>query len=82
MHRYMRPLLQPIKDGQIDPSIVISRRFALDDTPKTYRMFRNKEDHCTKCVLGSWVSVAWPKIVSTGRLELHGPQRQRLKQLA
>jgi threonine dehydrogenase-like Zn-dependent dehydrogenase len=51
MHRYMRPLLERVQRGEIDPSFVISHRLRLDDAPWAYRTFRDKQDHCIKCVL-------------------------------
>jgi threonine dehydrogenase-like Zn-dependent dehydrogenase len=51
VHKYMRPLLERIRRGDIDPSFVISHRFTLDDAPTAYRMFRDKEDECTKVVM-------------------------------
>jgi threonine dehydrogenase-like Zn-dependent dehydrogenase len=51
MHRYLRPLLNRITGGEIDPSFVITHRFALEDAPHAYRIFRDKEDECIKCVL-------------------------------
>jgi threonine dehydrogenase-like Zn-dependent dehydrogenase len=51
VHRYMRPLLDRIRKGQIDPSFVITHRLRLDDAPGAYRTFRDKEDHCIKVVL-------------------------------
>ncbi|HJT00614.1 MAG TPA: zinc-dependent alcohol dehydrogenase [Terriglobales bacterium] len=51
MHKYMKPLLQKILDGAIDPSEIISHRVGLRDAPRMYKVFRNKQDHCTKVVL-------------------------------
>ncbi len=51
MHKYMQPLLQKIMDGAIDPSEVISHRVGLRDAPRMYKVFRDKQDHCTKVVL-------------------------------
>ena len=51
VHRYMRPLLNRIQRGEIDPSFVITHRMTLDDAPRGYRMFRDKEDECVKVVL-------------------------------
>jgi threonine dehydrogenase-like Zn-dependent dehydrogenase len=51
VHKYMRPLLEKIRRGDIDPSFVISHRFSLDDAPTAYRMFRDKQDQCTKVVM-------------------------------
>jgi threonine dehydrogenase-like Zn-dependent dehydrogenase len=51
VHKYMKPLLEKIKRGDIDPSFVISHTLPLDEAPQAYRMFRDKQDHCTKVVL-------------------------------
>jgi threonine dehydrogenase-like Zn-dependent dehydrogenase len=51
MHRYLRPLLERIDRGEIDPSFVITHRYPLDDAPEAYAMFRAKEDGCIKVVL-------------------------------
>ncbi|HET9237846.1 MAG TPA: zinc-dependent alcohol dehydrogenase [Oligoflexus sp.] len=50
-HKYMRPLLERIQAGQIDPSFVISHRMTLDDAPEGYKMFRDKQQACTKIVM-------------------------------
>ena len=36
VHRYMRPLLDRIDTGDIDPSFVITHRFNLSDAPTAY----------------------------------------------
>lgn len=54
MMRYMKPLLERIERGEIDPSFVISHLLPLDEAPDAYRMFRDKQDHCTKVVLDPW----------------------------
>ena len=51
VHRYMRPLLQRIDAGEIDPTFVISHRLSLDEAPDAYRTFRDKAEGCTKVVL-------------------------------
>ena len=51
VQRYMRPLLQRIQNGEIDPSFVISHRLPLRDAPEGFRKFGNKEDNCLKVVL-------------------------------
>jgi threonine dehydrogenase-like Zn-dependent dehydrogenase len=50
-HRYMRPLLDRIVKGDIDPSMVITHRLRLADAPKGYDIFMKKEDNCEKVVL-------------------------------
>ena len=51
VQRYLRPLLQRIENGEIDPSFVITHRMRLEDAPKGYAMFRDKQDDCIKIVL-------------------------------
>ncbi len=58
MMRYMQPLLERIEQGQIDPSFVISHRLPIDQAPAAYRMFRDKQDRCTKVVLDPWAAAA------------------------
>jgi threonine dehydrogenase-like Zn-dependent dehydrogenase len=54
MMRYMEPLLKRVQEGEIDPSFVISHQLPLDSAPEAYRMFRDKQDQCTKVVLKPW----------------------------
>ena len=51
VQRYMRPLLARIMAGEIDPSFVITHRMSLDDAPRGYEIFKNKEESCEKVVL-------------------------------
>jgi threonine dehydrogenase-like Zn-dependent dehydrogenase len=51
MQKYMQPLLERIENGEIDPSFIITHEMSLEDAPKGYEMFRNKEDSCIKIVL-------------------------------
>jgi threonine dehydrogenase-like Zn-dependent dehydrogenase len=51
VHRYMKPLLERIERGEIDPSFVITHRLPLDDAPRGYDMFLDKRDDCMKVVL-------------------------------
>jgi threonine dehydrogenase-like Zn-dependent dehydrogenase len=51
VHKYLRPLLDRIRQGEIDPSAIITHRLKLDDAPQIYETFRNKEDNCIKVVL-------------------------------
>jgi threonine dehydrogenase-like Zn-dependent dehydrogenase len=51
VHKYMRPLLERIERGEIDPSRVITHRVSLDKGPEMYRTFRDKDDGCVKVVL-------------------------------
>jgi threonine dehydrogenase-like Zn-dependent dehydrogenase len=49
--RYMRPLLEKIQEGKIDPSFVITHTLPLSEGPDAYKTFRDKEDECIKVVL-------------------------------
>jgi len=49
--RYMKPLLEKVQAGQIDPSFVITHQLKLADGPAAYRTFRDKQDGCIKVVL-------------------------------
>ncbi len=51
VHKYMRPLLERIQGGEIDPSFVITHRIDIEDVPDAYRMFRDKQDECVKVVI-------------------------------
>jgi|RhiMetdeSRZDD1v2_1073273.scaffolds.fasta_scaffold02558_22 threonine dehydrogenase-like Zn-dependent dehydrogenase len=51
MMRYMRPLLELIAGGLIDPSFVITHRLPLDQAPEAYKTFRDRKDGCIKVVL-------------------------------
>jgi threonine dehydrogenase-like Zn-dependent dehydrogenase len=51
VQRYMRPLLERIERGEIDPSFVVTHRMALEDAPRGFDMFLNKRDNCEKVVL-------------------------------
>jgi threonine dehydrogenase-like Zn-dependent dehydrogenase len=51
VHRYMRPLMDRIERGEIDPSFVITHRIGLEQTPELYKVFRDKQDECVKVVL-------------------------------
>jgi len=58
MMRYMKPLLELIQGGKIDPSFVVSHRVPIDKAPEMYKTFRDKQDHCTKVVLDPWANGA------------------------
>ncbi|HEY4575085.1 MAG TPA: zinc-dependent alcohol dehydrogenase, partial [Thermoanaerobaculia bacterium] len=51
MHNYMKPLLDRIEKGEIDPSRLITHRLGLDDAPWAYQTFRDKQDNCIKVVM-------------------------------
>jgi threonine dehydrogenase-like Zn-dependent dehydrogenase len=51
VHRYMRPLLEHIEAGRLDPTFIITHRLPLHDAARGYDMFLNKQDHCEKVIL-------------------------------
>jgi threonine dehydrogenase-like Zn-dependent dehydrogenase len=51
VHRYMRPLLDQIEQGTIDPSFIVTHRLPLDQAPAGYDTFKHKENECVKVVL-------------------------------
>ena len=51
VHRYLKPLMDHIVNGDIDPSFVITHQLRLDEAPQGYAMFNDKEDNCVKIVL-------------------------------
>ena len=50
-HRYMKPLLERIERGEIDPSFIITHQFPLAEAAKGYDLFHKKLDGCEKVVL-------------------------------
>ncbi len=51
VQRYLKPLMDYVERGDIDPSFVITHRMGLDEAPEAYRMFRAKRDNCIKVML-------------------------------
>jgi threonine dehydrogenase-like Zn-dependent dehydrogenase len=51
VHKYMRPLLQRIENGEIDPTFVITHELGLDEVTNGYETFKHKQDECVKVVL-------------------------------
>jgi threonine dehydrogenase-like Zn-dependent dehydrogenase len=51
VQKFLPKLLETIEDGKIDPSEIISHHLTLDDAPRGYDIFRNKEEGCVKVVM-------------------------------
>ena len=51
VQRYMRPLLERIQRGDIDPTMVITHHMPLEEAAEGYRIFNDKLDDCEKIVL-------------------------------
>ncbi len=48
---YLTPLYERIKNGDIDPSFVVTHRLGLDMAPEAFETFKHKQDECVKVVL-------------------------------
>jgi threonine dehydrogenase-like Zn-dependent dehydrogenase len=51
VQKYMPELLGRIEKGEIDPTFLITHRLPLEEAPRGYEIFRNKEENCVKVVL-------------------------------
>jgi threonine dehydrogenase-like Zn-dependent dehydrogenase len=51
VHKYLRKLYDHVRDGDIDPSFVVTHRLPLDEAPNGFETFKHKEDDCVKVVL-------------------------------
>ncbi len=51
VQRYLKPLYERVKNGDIDPSFVVTHRLELGQAPNGYETFKHKQDECVKVVL-------------------------------
>jgi threonine dehydrogenase-like Zn-dependent dehydrogenase len=51
VQRYLKPLYEHVKNGDIDPSFVVTHRMELGKAPDGYEVFKHKQDECVKVVL-------------------------------
>jgi threonine dehydrogenase-like Zn-dependent dehydrogenase len=51
VHKYLKKLYAHIRDGDIDPSFVVTHRLPLGEAPNGYETFKHKQDNCMKVVL-------------------------------
>jgi len=51
MHRYLRPLMEKVRRGDIDPSFIITHRGTLDDAPQYYDFMANHKADMVKSFL-------------------------------
>ena len=47
---YVPRLLEFVQQGKLDPSFLVSHRMSLEQSPRGYEMFKNKEDGCIRAV--------------------------------
>ncbi|MFN2449346.1 MAG: zinc-dependent alcohol dehydrogenase [Candidatus Baltobacteraceae bacterium] len=69
VQRYLRPLLDRIRRGEIDPSFVITHRGSLEDSPEYYREMAKHDEGMIKSFLQ-------PGRVTNDRLEARGAVRE------
>jgi len=51
VQRYLPKLYNHVKNGDIDPSFVITHRLPLSEAPNGFETFKHKQDECVKVVL-------------------------------
>ena len=51
VQKYLKPLYEHIRNGDIDPSFVVTHRLDLGEAPNAYETFKHKQDECVKVVL-------------------------------
>jgi threonine dehydrogenase-like Zn-dependent dehydrogenase len=51
VQRYMRPLLDRIQNGEIDPTFIITHTMPLEQAAHGYDIFKHKLDDCEKVIL-------------------------------
>ena len=51
VHRYLKPLLERVEKGEIDPSFVITHRAALTNAPSLYDTFSKHAQGCIKVIM-------------------------------
>ncbi len=56
MIKYLQPLMDRIQKGEIDTKFLISHRVSIDDVPRMYKTWVNKEDNVTKVVIDPWAA--------------------------
>jgi threonine dehydrogenase-like Zn-dependent dehydrogenase len=53
VQKYWKELLEKVRTGKLDPSVVITHRMPLKDAAKAYQIFDNKDDNVIKIVLSA-----------------------------
>ena len=54
MHKYLKPLLEHVEKGDIDPSFLISHIVGIEQVPEMYAKWQKKEEGVTKIVIDPW----------------------------
>nr|MDQ6943565.1 glutathione-dependent formaldehyde dehydrogenase [Candidatus Eremiobacteraeota bacterium] len=58
VHTYVKPLMERIRKGEIDPTKVITHTMPLESAADAYKMFVDKSDGCEKVILKPGVLAA------------------------
>lgn len=53
VHRYLKPLMERIRNGDLDPTFIITHRMPLEQAAEAYDLFKKKQDDCVKVVLSA-----------------------------
>jgi threonine dehydrogenase-like Zn-dependent dehydrogenase len=48
--RYMPAMLEHVQKGELDPSFLITHRMSIEEGPRGYELFKNKEEGCVRAV--------------------------------
>jgi threonine dehydrogenase-like Zn-dependent dehydrogenase len=48
--RYMPRMLEHVQTGELDPSFLVTHRMSLEEAPRGYAMFKDKEHGCVRAV--------------------------------
>ncbi|GIL44617.1 hypothetical protein Vafri_2144, partial [Volvox africanus] len=51
VQKYWHQLLEMVKQGKLDPTMVITHELPLEDVPHGYKIFNEKTDGCIKVIL-------------------------------
>jgi threonine dehydrogenase-like Zn-dependent dehydrogenase len=51
VQKYLKPLYEHIRDGDIDPSFIITHKLDLEEASNAFETFKHKQDECVKVVL-------------------------------
>ncbi|RKO98032.1 GroES-like protein [Caulochytrium protostelioides] len=51
VQKYWKKLLEYIRDGTVDPTLILTHRITLEDLPKAYAAFTNHKMHFLKCFI-------------------------------
>jgi threonine dehydrogenase-like Zn-dependent dehydrogenase len=50
-HRYLRPIMERVEQGEIDPSAIITHRMSLQEAPQAFEIFKHKNEDCVRVLI-------------------------------